>query len=92
MKKSYREVLVDEVSVTDLDMEEPFHSPDEEEPNDVETAEEVWSETVSMPIDQAVKILQELRDKGADRVYLYTHSDHHGYYFTGVKLEEVAEG
>jgi len=87
--KNYRETVVEEIQHSDLDLQEPFYTG--EERNEVDTAEDIWSETVSMDIDEALKTLTTLKEKGSNRVYLYAHSDHNGYIFTGVKLEEVAD-
>ena len=92
MKKQFKETLVEEVQTEDLDMGYPWYdSAEQEEPNDVETVEDIWSETISMDIRKAIEILQKLEENGANRVYLYAHSDHHSYIFTGVTLEEIKE-
>ena len=91
--KQFKETLIEEVGVSDLDLEYPFYDKDGEgEPNDVETAEDVWSETVSMDINKAISILEDLKKKGSQMVYIYAHSDHNAYIFTGVKVEEITEG
>lgn len=90
--KHFKETVIEEVQTEDLDMEYPWYdSVGQEESNDVDTAEDIWSETLSMDIRKAIEILQKLEEKGANRVYLYAHSDHHNYIFTGIKLEEIKE-
>jgi hypothetical protein len=90
--KHFKETVIEEVQTEDLDMEYPWYeNSEQEEPNDVDTAEDIWSETLSMDIRKAIEILQKLEEKGANRVYLYAHSDHHSYIFTGINLEEIKE-
>jgi hypothetical protein len=73
----------------------------DEEVNDDSDGEEVCNEVMiphnklsyveapSMSIDDVIEILNEFKTKGADRVYIADHSDHHGYYFYGVKLVQI---
>ena len=49
----------------------------------------VESSIPSIDIDTVIKTLQNLKESGADRVYIATHCDHNGYYFNGVKLKEI---
>lgn len=85
--KSFKEEFVDEKSFTELDMDYPYYEGDER--NEVDTYDASFSETVSISIDDLMNCLQEMKDKGADRVYVAQHSDHHGYYITGVKLVSI---
>mgnify|MGYP006928717531 CR=1 FL=1 len=48
-----------------------------------------FTEAPSMDIDETIKILTELKEKGANRIYIADHCDHHGYYFYGVQLREI---
>lgn len=88
--KNYREKLIVQESRTEIDLESPFYDGDER--NEVDT---VWDElnyvdgVPSMELDELIGILQNMKRRGADRVYIATHEDHHGYYFYGVKLEEI---
>ena len=88
--KNYREKFIVQESRTEIDLEPPFYDGDER--NEIDT---VWDElkyvdgVPSMELDELIGILQNMKRRGADRVYIATHEDHHGYYFYGVKLEEV---
>ena len=88
--KSYREKFIVQESRTEIDLDPPFYDGDER--NEIDT---VWDElkyvdgVPSMELDELIGILQNMKRRGADRVYIATHEDHHGYYFYGVKLEEV---
>ena len=48
-----------------------------------------YVEAPSMDIDDVINILNELKEKGSNRVYIADHCDHHGYYFYGVELKEI---
>lgn len=87
--KKYKEILIEEVSEDELDLESPFYDGDER--NEIDSSElgDIWSESPSIDIDEVIKILSSLKEKGANRVYLFAHSDHHGYIITGVKLVEL---
>lgn len=89
--KNYREKFIVEESRTEIDLEPPFYDGDER--NEVEVP---WNQldyvddgVPSMELDELIGILQGIKRRGADRVYIATHEDHHGYYFYGVKLEEI---
>lgn len=85
--KRYKELLVKEIEHSDLDLEEPFYTGDH--PNEVITDASVWSESESIDIDKAIETLDTLKKLGSTRVYIVAHGDHHGYVFTGIKLEEL---
>jgi len=90
--KTYVEKLIKEKSVTELDLRFPFY--DEEYPENrneimVPSNQLGFTEAPSMSINEAIKILKDLKDLGANRVYFAAHSDHHGYYFYGTKLMEI---
>lgn len=87
--EKFKESLIEEISHTELDLQYPFYSEDER--NDIDTSgmPNVWSDTVSIDIETVINSLNELKEKGANRVYIVAHEDHIGYYFTGVKLEKV---
>lgn len=86
--KRFKEKLIESKEFSEIDLEYPFYENDER--NEVEMPnEEIWYDTESMSIDDAILTLEHLKEKGADRVYIVAHSDHHGYIFTGVKLEEL---
>jgi len=94
--KKFKETLVEEIQVDELDLEYPFYGPDvdendDEEPNDIDISKmpDIYSEVVSMDIQRALDVLMKLQQKGANRVYFYADTDHQGYIFTGVKLTEL---
>lgn len=97
--KKYKEIFVGEVSKTELDLEPPYWVETEDGQADVrvdvvlapEISNSYVDTDVSMEIDEVISILERLKAKGADRVYIADHCDHHGYYFYGVRLEEVEE-
>ena len=88
--KIYREKFIVQESRTDIDLDPPFYDGDER--NEIDT---IWKElkyvdgVPSMELDELIGILQNMKRRGADRVYIATHEDHRGYYFYGVKLEEI---
>lgn len=84
--KHYKESLVTEISMEELDLDHPFYDGDER--NEVDQIDDIWAEVPSIDIDVAIENLTKLKELGANRVYFYAHNDHRGYIFTGVKLEE----
>lgn len=86
--KKFKETLVKEVEIDELDLDFPFYNAGSDDSNEVDLPDNIWAEVPSMDIDQAIKSLTELKEMGANRIYFYAHTDHHGYIFTGVKLEE----
>lgn len=89
--KAFVEKFICKVSRTELDMEFPNYEEDGEERNEVMIPYNMisFADSPSMDIDEAIKILEEIKEKGANRVYIADHSDHHGYYFYGVQLKEI---
>lgn len=88
--KKFKETLVSTIERTELDLEYPFYtSPASDERNDVEEVSDTFSDVPSLDITEAINILLKLKDDGSNRVRIAEHGDHHGYYFYGVKLEEV---
>jgi len=92
----FLETIVKEISHNELDVIYPFYGPEidpngDEVRNTVITPTDIWSETVSIDIDTAIDTLNELKKLGSDRVYLYAHTGHHGYVFTGVKLNKESD-
>lgn len=89
--KTYAEKLIDSKSKTELDLDFP-HYGENDERNEVMVPHRCISlsvDTPSMDIDDAINILEELKKKGSNRVYIMNHCDHRGYYFFGVKLIEL---
>lgn len=87
--KRYKETVIEEVEYSELDLESPFY--DGEEENVVVVADNIWAEVPSIDLDVAIKTLIDLKEKGANRLYMYAHVDHIGYIFTGIKLEEIKD-
>jgi hypothetical protein len=96
--KTYVEKFIAEESRTELDLQFPYYS-DTEKDEDGDTVRNVViyapeledsyvSTDVSMDIDEVIGILNSLKQRGANRVYISDHCDHHGYYFYGVHMEE----
>lgn len=89
----FKETYIEEIEHSELDLEYPFYTVDE---NDEDVRSEIeydnkvdWSESPSIEIDEVIKTLETLKSKGANRCYIIAHSDHYGYVFTGVKLEKI---
>lgn len=87
--KTYVEKFIGEISKTELDLDHPFY--DGEERNEVMIPHNRlgFTEAPSMDIDEVIGVLNELKNQGANRVYIADHCDHHGYYFYGTKLIEL---
>ena len=87
----FKETLIGVEYHEELDLKYPFYSDNSNEPNEIDTSEmpDIWSDTVSIDIEDAIKSLQELKKIGANRVYIVAHEDHYGYIFTGVNLKET---
>jgi hypothetical protein len=89
----YQEKLVDKFDITDIDLEYNYSEEVDENGDqiriDIVHSDDVYySECPPAKIDEVIEQLIELKNKGAERVYISEHVDHHGYYFYGVKLEE----
>ena len=85
----YKEIIVNKAVFTDLDLEFPFYDENDNR-NDVDTVHAHFSDTtVSMDINLLIKTLHDMKEKGTERVYIAQHSDHFGYYITGIKIEEI---
>lgn len=89
--KTFAEKLVDKKAFTELDLEYPFYeSGGQDECNEVLTPSSIlYTESPSIDIDIVISTLQNMKELGANRVYIADHCDHHGYYFYGVKLSEL---
>lgn len=86
----YKEVFIYEESITDLDGQFPFYNPGSDEPNGVMMLNDLRfdDDVPAVSITDLRNILTKLEEKGAERVYIATHCDHRGYYFTGIKIVE----
>lgn len=93
--KPLKEVFVKEIVHDELDLKPPFYIRDKEGDGDrqeiIYSDEVNWQDAPSIDIETIIAALHELQAAGADRVYLFAHSDHHGYHLTGVRLVEAAE-
>jgi hypothetical protein len=90
--RTFVEKFIAVESRTELDLDYPnYNGKDDEERNEVMIPYNKlnFAEAPSLDIDEAIKILTELKGKGANRVYIADHCDHHGYYFYGVQLQEI---
>jgi hypothetical protein len=87
--KTFAERLVETVDKTELDCDFPFYTGENGERNEVLSPSLPFVEVPSLPIDEVIAVLQQLKDKGANRVYIADHVDHHGYYFYGTKLQQL---
>lgn len=56
-----------------------------------DSSEEIyWNEGDYIPIQTLLNTVHKLKEHGVTHVQVYPHCDHHGYYFTGSKLEVVS--
>jgi hypothetical protein len=87
--KTYVEKFIDKDERTELDLDAPFYNGDIRNEVMIPYHKLDYTEAPSIEIDEVIKILNDLKTKGADRVYIADHCDHHGYYFYGTKLCEI---
>lgn len=94
--KTFVEKFIDTIDVSDLDLEYPHYSPSYNEGDDAIRNDVMipWDkldfvEAPSMDINDVLEVLNNLKEKGANRIYIADHGDHHGYYFYGVNLMEI---
>lgn len=90
--KTFVEKFIEEISRTELDLDYPnYDDVKSEERNEVMIPNNKlsFSEAPSIDLDEVISILNNLKEKGANRVYIADHSDHNGYYFYGVQLKEI---
>jgi len=87
--KTFVEKFIAVESRTELDLEYPNY--EGEVSNEVMTPHNKleYVEAPSMDIDDVINILNELKKRGSNRIYIADHCDHHGYYFYGVELKEI---
>ena len=87
--RTFVEKFIAEESRTELDLDYPNYEGEERNEVMIPSNKLSFVEAPSMDIDEAIKILTELKDKGANRIYFADHCDHHGYYFYGTQLKEI---
>ena len=87
--KTFVEKFVAKKNLTDLDLVYPYY--EGEESNDVMIPHNklTYVNVPSMDIEKVLTILNEMKEKGANRIYIADNVDHQGYYFYGVKLMEI---
>jgi len=59
-------------------------------PHWLETGERTYGNT-PMPIDDAIRIIQELKDKGANYIEMDYHCDHVSYLFSGFEIRKATK-
>lgn len=87
--KTYREKFIEKISRIELDLEHPRYTGDDKNEVIIPYEDIVFAEAPSINIDELIELLEELKQKGSNRVYIAQHCDHHGYYFYGVKLSRI---
>ena len=87
--KTFVEKFIVEESRTELDLDYPNYEGEERNEVMIPSNKLSWAEAPSMGIEEAIKILEDMKTKGANRVYFAAHCDHHGYYFYGTQLKEI---
>lgn len=87
--KTYVEKYIHQESAIELDLEFPYYEGEENNTVMIPNNKLKFATVPSMEIDKVIEILNNLKEKGANRVYIADHEDHHGYYFYGVKLVEI---
>ena len=90
----YNEIKVFESEYEDLDNEYPFVTNELDKfgelvCNNVSFHPNIFSETNSISIQDLEDVLKNLKEEKAERVYIYPHTDHRSYIFTGVQYEQI---
>lgn len=88
----YKEEFVAQIENINLDLKHPYYDL-EDNPNDVEIPRNQldYANVPSIEIKELESIINQLKENGADRVYIASHVNHRGYYFYGVKLKQNNE-
>jgi hypothetical protein len=87
--KTFVEKFIDVERRTELDLVYPYYEDGKINEVMIPHNKLNFAEAPSIDIDEAIKIITGLKEKGANRIYIADHCDHHGYYFYGVKLIEI---
>lgn len=58
---------------------------------DTKNLKYVWKEGDFISVFALQTVIKNLKKRGATHFQIYPHCDHHGYYITGVKIEELSE-
>jgi len=64
---------------------------DESYPEWVEKGTTAWGNNTPMPIDDALQIIQEMKDKGANFIEMDFHCDHQTYLFSGFEIYKASD-
>ena len=87
--KTFVEKFIGTEERTELDLDYPNYEGDERNEVMIPHNKLNFVEAPSIDIDEVIEILNQLKEKGANRVYIADHCDHNGYYFYGVNLIEI---
>lgn len=87
--KTFVEKFIAVKSRTELDLDYPNYDGEERNEVMIPSNKLDFVEAPSMDINEAIKILQEMKKKGANRIYFADHCDRRGYYFYGTQLKEI---
>lgn len=87
--RTFVEKFIATESRTELDLEFTHYEGDDINEVMIPQHKLNYVDAPSIDIDVVIDILDTLKEKGANRVYIADHIDHHGYYFHGVKLVEI---
>ena len=98
MKKFIKEKIIKQIELDELDFEVEKELLDVN-PNDhnyviqffYDHNTAFWYEGEHLSIDQLIQTAKNLKEKGSTHIQIYPHTDHHGYIFTGVKLNLIPE-
>ena len=93
MIDKFREEFISRVAKHEIDLGFPYFN-DDHEMNVIEKTEEVKNNTrfvtdASLDIDEVIDILMEMKNKGANRLYIEEESPDQGYIFCGTKLNKI---
>lgn len=94
--KTIKETVVGQVELSDLDLVVVDRllgrNPEGHEYDWVDVPHNFdWVEGDAIPIDELEKTIKTLKSINANHVRIMSHSDHHGYYFTGINLVVMSE-
>lgn len=98
MKPIVKETIIKQIEVSDLDEIVDVQLFGKHPDGDCwdydmvyDTSHVYWKNGAQIPIEMLLETIEKLKGEGATHVQIYSHFDHHGYYFTGVKLEMISK-